>query len=339
MAVGPWSTKFVGAHVYLDEPGIQDGSWDNIPSSWTEIRFDAVDVLFISPFFVNDETHSIMLSTGPDDGGSLLERFHWVIRAARSTNPNIKIIMEQFMGNCPGGSDWGILQDRDGNIDPHAVQQYADSVASFIDSYYNRKLPALDGVGQVSARLDGLDVDVEKGNDAPGLPKILTAVRKSLDALSQKLSARFTLSICPAWTSNLDASVAQSCDYVNMQNYDGGQGTSPDDYLRAVPGLQEQQLVWGFTSEMPWVNAMNPFEEVEAKVEEVVSGRVVGAWAWRLNSDNYPYENVFQVWLYNTIHGVSLPNAKPERVVAKYWPFGGREGGETGPVISTQNLN
>ncbi|KAK7424492.1 hypothetical protein QQX98_000457 [Neonectria punicea] len=184
-------------------------------------------------------------------------------------NPNIKIIMEQFMGHCPGGSDLGILQDDDGNINPRAVRQYADSVANFIESYYNLTLPALDGAGQVSARLDGLDVDVEDGNDEAGLPKILTAVRASLDALSQELSApRFILSICPAWTSNLDASVAQSCDYVNMQDYDGGRDTTPADYLSAVPGLKQQQLVWGFSSEMPPLNTTNPFAEVEAKVKE-----------------------------------------------------------------------
>ncbi|KAH7129591.1 hypothetical protein B0J13DRAFT_645583 [Dactylonectria estremocensis] len=315
MTASPWPSRFVGAHMYLPEPGKQGDSWDNIPNPWKEIRFDAVDVLFISPFFVNEIDHSLMLSTGDDGETSLGGRFEWAIRAARSKNPSIKIILEQFYGSCKGGSDYSIIKDS------HAVNQYADSVSNFIETYYNRTLPTLDGSGEVSARIDGLDIDVEGGNSSDFLPSILTAVRASLDELSYRLSAtRLTVSICPAWPGGLDSSIAQSCDYVNMQNYSGGEGLDPSVFLQAIPGLSEQrQLAWGFASETPNKNTAETFIDVKARAQDVVNGRFPGTYNWRLNSGNYAFENVFQVWLFNFVHGASLPDAKPEDIVAKGW--------------------
>ncbi|KAH7123138.1 hypothetical protein EDB81DRAFT_766088 [Dactylonectria macrodidyma] len=298
MATSPWPSKFVGAHIYLPEPGIQGDSWDNIPSSWNEIRFDAVDVLFISPFFVNAIDHSLMLSTGDDGKTSLSGRFEWA------------------------GGDYGIISNS------HDVQQYANSVSNFIETYYNRTLPALDGPGEVSARINGLDVDVEGGNLTSNLlSSILSTVRGSFDELSYKLSApKLTVSICPAWPTNLNASMAKSCDYVNMQNYSGGEGTDPSVFLQAIPGLSEQrQLAWGFASETPGANTTQTFAAVKAKAQEVTNGRFAGTYNWRLNSGDYPFENDFQVWLYNFVHGASLPDAKPEAVVAQGWDNGGQE--------------
>ncbi|KAF5004116.1 hypothetical protein FDECE_9375 [Fusarium decemcellulare] len=317
MTTDSWPAKFVGSHILVSEPGKQGDSWDTIPVSWKEIRFDAVDVLFISPFFVKTDDSSFVL--GPVEGGSLLARFNWVIQAARSKNPSVKIILEQFYTNG-SESDYRSFKG-----DETKIKKYADSVASFIESYYVKSLPALSGGGEISARIDGFDVDVESSTLDPDLPKVLTAVRKSLDTLGQKLNAdKFTVSITPAWTDYLDASVAQSCDYLNMQNYSGGVNTSPEDYLKAVQGLKKEQLVWGFTSEEPWRNTLKPFPDVKAKAQEVVGGHLVGVYTWRLNSDNYVYESIFQVWLYNLVHGASLPDAKDESVVAKGWPSGGR---------------
>lgn len=325
---GPWSTKFVGSHMFLPEPRPQDGtSWDVIPSSWNDIRFDAVDVLFISPFFVNPGNYSIVL--GPEkNGGTLEERFKWVIRAARSANPSIKIILEQFYDSS-GRTDFSAL-----GSDFNKISQYANSVATFIESYYQLTLPSINGVDQVSARIDGLDVDVESGNLISSLPEILTAIRSSLDGLSRKLGgAVFTLSISPAWPSCLDDSVAKSCSYINMQNYSGGQETRPCEYIHATGVSEQYQLVWGFAPETPWTNTTTTFEEVKAKVSEVVQGKFAGTWTWRLNSNNYVYENMFQVWLFNTVHGTTLPDSEPEKCVAKYWQFGGRSSEDPNSLI------
>jgi hypothetical protein len=315
---GPWPSKWVGTHILLDEPGKVNGSWDSIPEAWKSVRFDAMDVLFISPIFINTNDKSIMISTAKD-GQSLVERFKWIIRAARSANANVKIILEQFFGQCPGGSDFRTIEDSE-----QAIHKFAMSVGNFMEQWYGHRLPSIDGTTSVSARIDGYDVDVEEGTMVEALPKILAAVRGILNVSGQKLRHRFSVSITPAWTRHLNGSVAQSCDYINMQNYDGGKGMDPDEFLRAVPGLKREQLAWGFSSEQPWLNTAQSFAEVEAKVREVINNSYVGVWTWRINSNNNAYENMFQVWLYNLVHGASLPNAKAEEIVARYWPDGGR---------------
>ena len=331
MVDGPWSKPFVGAHILLTEPGKEGNSWDQIPASWHSIRFDAIDVLFLSPFLVMTNDHSFNLYTV--DGGSLIERFKWVIRSARSKNSNVKIIVEQFYGSSMGASDFTIVSN-DANI----IKTYADSVEKFVETWYHQMLPSIAGVGEVSARVDGWDVDVESGTMVAHLPKILTAVRAGLDRLSSKLGApKFSVSITPAWTNHLDSSVAQSVDYINMQNYSGGINTAPDAYKRAIPGLKDSQLIWGLCSEEPWKNTVQAFTDMKAKAQAVASGQISGIYTWRVNSSNCVYENIFQVWLFNIVHRASLPDAKTEDVVMRHWPFGGR-GSVTGPIFSAMEI-
>ncbi|KAK1958583.1 hypothetical protein LY78DRAFT_663392 [Colletotrichum sublineola] len=330
MAAGPWSSRFVGSHFFLPEPKADNEAWETIPPSWNGIRFDAIDVLFVSPFFLKaDDDSSFVLG----DGSNLNARFEWVVRAARSKNPNIKIILEQFYHDEPE-TDYRAFHGDQGKI-----QRYAESVAAFIGEWHNKTLPALTGDGQVSARIDGFDVDVESSTKEADLPKVLAAVRATLGALASRLNGPpFSVSITPAWTDFLDESIPSSCDYVNMQNYSGGVYTFAENYLNAVHGLRKEQLVWGFASEQPWRNSLTSFSQAREKVLEVVNGQTVGVYTWRINSDNYVYENIFQVWMYNLVHGVTLPDSREERIIEKYWPFGGRTG-ENGPLILPQDLN
>lgn len=162
------------------------------------------------------------------------------------------------------------------------IKKYADSIAAFAESWYNQTLPALSGNTQVSARIDGWDVDVEETTRVSDLPKVLTAVRASLDGLSARLSApKFSVSITPAWTDYLDESVAHSCDYTNMQNYDGGSDTLPDAYIEAVPGITaESNLAWGISSEMPWKNTETAidFDDMKTKAQMAADGKFAGIY-------------------------------------------------------------
>ncbi|KAF4413905.1 hypothetical protein FACUT_14201 [Fusarium acutatum] len=328
MSSGPWPKNFVGSHVLLTE-GDKD-PWDKVRESWSQIRFDAIDVLFISPFYVKASDFSFELGNGIN----LVERFEWVIRAARSKNPNIVIIVVQFWQPVNGENDFELLNDDE------KIKMYVDSVAAFIGSYYNKTLPNISGNGQVSARIQGYDVDVESSTLVDNLPKILRAVRQSLDGLAQKLGAsKLSVSITPAWAEFLDSTVAQSCDYINMQNYSGGDNTFPEDYLDAVPGLEKQQLTWGFCSETPGAStqSLKQFPGVIDKAQAIAAGEYGGTYTWRVNSDNYDYENIFQVWLYDVVHGTTLPGSNDQSLVQKYWPTGGRYA--NGDVIPPQDLN
>jgi hypothetical protein len=329
----------------MNEPGMVNGSWDNIPESWKQIRFDAVDILFISPIFINKSTYAVMIATG-DDGGSFQGRFDWIIRAARTKNPNVKIILEAFYGDCPGGSDFRLLADPKNDqvgVDMN-IKNYSKSVAAMIESYYNKTFESInDPNNRVSGRINGYDIDVESGTMRPFLPKIVSAVRDDLNLLSQRQfggGAHFTVSLSPAWGDYLDSSMAQSCDYINMQNYSGGKGTTPDVYMRAIRGLRLEQLVWGFTPEKPSANTTESWASVKTAAQEVANGKWPGTYTWRLNSDNTAYENIFQVWLYNIVHGTTLLDSKSEDIVSKYWTqFGGRIGHKEGQPLAMSELN
>lgn len=317
--IGPWGPRFVGSHVLLTEAK----ELKDVPPSWKEnLRFDAVDVLFISPFYVGPDPENPTFILG--NGSDLNARFDWVVSAARTVKPDIKIIAVQFWRE--GQHDFRTL-DSDKKI-----QDYAKSVASFISNQYEKRLPALGGSGTVSARIDGFDVDVEESTLQGNLPKIMTAVREQLK--SSLGSRPFSVSITPAWAVHMDSSIASSCDYINMQNYDGGENTPPEHYRGVVHGLRPDQLVWGISSEWPSINneACKAFAGVRKKVDEAANastgGLAPGIWTWRINSDNILFENIFQVWLYNRFHklettGKKLKNPVDdqtlERILEKHW--------------------
>jgi hypothetical protein len=214
-----WPKPYVGSHILISEPGQVDGSWDTIPPEWKMIRFDAVDVLFISPFEVLHKDHTFALE--PREVGSLQKRLEWVVSAARSQNESIKIIAFQWWQSSHSSSvydDLSILTDK------AKIQTYAESVAKFLESWYHKTLPAVNKSGTVSARLDGWDVDVEGGNRGDNLQHVIAAVHNSLQKLSTKLgSKKFTVSITPDHPeADLHKGVKQFVDYVHMQNYDGG---------------------------------------------------------------------------------------------------------------------
>ncbi|KAK4206735.1 hypothetical protein QBC37DRAFT_457703 [Rhypophila decipiens] len=327
----PWGSRFVNSHVLL----VEGSEIAGIIPAWKHIRFDAVDVLFVGPFSVKVGGTDFILG-GDGSNLNLNARFEWVVRAARTQNSKIKIVVVQYMGESDNQDNRDF---KSFGTDETKITRYAKSVASFVEGYYNRTLPALSGSGTVSARIDGYDVDVEGSNLSENLPRVLAAVRRELEPC-------FSVSITPFRAEFLDSSIASSCDYINVQNYDGGAETEPEDYLAAVKGFKRERLVWGLHSERPWVNnvACQTFEGVKSKVQEVIDGKAPGIWNWRLNSDNYVYENLFQVWLYNAVHGTRLytlvDDSQLEYIVERYWQKGGRRGeiGSDMPILSLEDL-
>lgn len=332
----PWPAPFVGAHILLTEPKPakldeeamkyeRHRSRDTWPKQWDDIRFDAIDVLFISPFGVMKDCSFNLMEI---DNGNLLKRFETVVRAARTKNRKIKIIVEQFYGEPSQDYDFEILQGE-------RIETYATSVAAFLESYHNKYLESFPpGSESISARINGWDVDVEGSTRVENLTEILSGIRTGLDELAGTLDApkKFSVSITPAWIDGLNNQTAKVIDYLNMQNYSGGDRTFPADYQKAAPGLLDRQIVWGLCSEEPYrsnkASEAEPdctkFEGVKQTVMDIRDRRT-SVYAWRVNSDNYVFENDFQIWLYNSVHGSTLENSKAETYIAANWEhFGGR---------------
>ncbi|KAF3020145.1 hypothetical protein E8E14_008819 [Neopestalotiopsis sp. 37M] len=338
MASGLWGGRFVGSTILIDQPSPERSNgtydWNTIPQCWSDIRFDAIDVLFISLSFVELDDfsfiHNYMGESADATNASLRNRFEWVVSRARSRNPDIKIIVQQqYLTGTPDA------EHRMAKKDLTKMQNFSQSAAKFIRDWYRRTLPILGGK-VISARIDGFDI---LHGMCSGVPELLKAMREALDKLPRELgSSPFSLSYSTGVPEEMDKSVASSCDYINLQYYEVRRHSSPGSCRKAFPHLRPEQIVWGFSSEEPWQNAAKTFPEMKQKMIELLRANANGIHTWRINSDVYGYENIFQVWLHNLVHETELPDSKDESIVEKYWSTGGRVGNRDGNPILPQQL-
>lgn len=306
-----------------------------IPPEWRFARFDTTDILYVCSFFVlprkdpatGSQTYKFGLQDGEADNGWLghyEKRYRWVVAEARTQNPRIRIIASMMMWadsavNPLHIGDLGVLQT------PESRTEFATSVKELLLEKSKETYPNSAGVA-VSARIDGFDIDLEDGNLQPYLPDALTKLRSAFDSVGPSLKSY--LSVTPAWTSCLDDSCAASLDYLNMQNYDGGRDTSPEDYRRAMPSLQHAQMLWGLSSEGPkGAGEINTCTSMEDAVSRCKNLGLAGVMTWRLNSRNWVYQEMLQVQLYAEVKNIAFPSELGD-LVTKGWPTGGKADGQ-----------
>lgn len=304
-----------------------------IPPQWQFARFDTTDILFICSFFVlprqdpvtGKTTYKFGLQDGEADNGWLgryENRYKWVVAEARTQNPRIRIIAGMMMWtdstvNPLHIDDLGVLQA------PESRTEFATSVKDLLlgtskETYVNSA-----GVA-VSARIDGFDIDVEGGNCQTYLPEFLAKQRSAFDSVGP--SQKLYLSVTPAGIDHLDNSCAASLDYLNMQNYDGGWGTGPEDYQEQIPALKSAQMLWGMSSERP--EELNKCTSVEDAVSRCKSLGLGGVMTWRLDSSNWVYQQMLQIQLYAEVKDIPYQFELGE-LVSKGWQTGGKDvGGE-----------
>lgn len=303
-----------------------------IPPEWQFARFDTTDILYVCSFFVLPRQDPVTGSTkykfGLQDGeaengwlGRYENRYKWVVAEARTQNPRIRIIASMMMWtdsteNPLHIGDLGALET------PESRTEFATSVKELLlekskETYLNSAGAA------VSARIDGFDIDLEDGNLKDYLPEALTKLRSAFDSVGP--SMKFYLSVTPAWTYCLDDSCATSLDYLNMQNYDGGRGTSPEDYCGVMPSLKHSQMLWGLSSEGP--GNKNACTSVTDAVNRCKNLGLGGVMTWRLNSRNWVYQQMLQIQLYAEVKDITYPN-ELEDSVTKGWQMAGKVGGQ-----------
>lgn len=310
-----------------DEAMPQDASV--IPPQWHLARFDTTDILYVCSFFVlprNDpstgnQTYKFGLQDGEADNrwlGRYENRYKWVVAEARTQNPDIRIIAGMMMWT---DSEDNPLHIQDLNVlqTPESRTEFATSVKELLlekskETYLNSA-----GVA-VSARIDGFDIDLENGNLQPYLPEALAKLRSAFDSVGP--SQKLYLSVTPAWTKYLDDSCAASLDYLNMQNYDGGRNTGPEDYRGVMPSLKHAQMLWGLSSEDP--GEMNTCISVDDAVNHCRGLGLAGVMTWRLNSTNWVYQQMLQIQLHAEVKNIACP-VELRDLVGKGWPTGGKD--------------
>lgn len=288
------------------EPGPQDYSWSTEPEQWSNVRFDKIDILYVSPFVVRKpyglfDLDDPALRDPPErEHGDLERRLHFVIDTARKGNPKIKILAQQF---------WGENDFEDLRTDQ--FDRYARSVATIVRDW----------------QLDGYDVDYEwrfgdpdhvGGNVIKEVPEILSRVRARLDELQVRERRPLYVTITAGSAKFLDKSVADVVDFVNIQSYDGGRNDNLTVARFLDIGFRRDQLLWGILPE----NAHRSNTIEQTKMEYTGNG-LAGIHLWRLNSHNAFYENQVQTLLYDWLHGVEPVAYDPRRVEAewKHWDY------------------
>ena len=245
-----------------------------------------------------------------------------------------------------GGPDFTVL-----NTD-QLRKDYTDSVMDFLEEWQNKTYKS-DSGEEIKLRVDGYDVDYEwhdtqvggkwdrlDANRQPWAPDILHMIRQKVDKLSK--TPKFYVTITAADTEHLGHSehskhskdLAHDLDFVIMQNYSGGVGCGPQRYLQDIRNLQLSQLVWGISAENTRDNKLqNSLDEnIQKYLNGVGTGQFAGIMVWRLNSDNWVYENMLQLALYNKVHLRTSPAGLDDKV-RDGWPLSGRDKDEGGVPV------
>src|SRR5438270_13003786 len=147
------------------------------------------------------------------------DRVKLVVQTARAKNRSLKILVSLGWGN----NDAGLAAKTPG--------PFADSVASIVQN----------------CGIDGLDIDYESTDVQP--QQMLTLAQHLRTSLSKVTPAReMILTITPAQTDGLNASVLKAFNYTMPQTYDhGGNGTTATWYATQLGSYS--QIVYGLNSE------------------------------------------------------------------------------------------
>jgi hypothetical protein len=272
------SNDISAAWFYLSD----DTNYESIPSYWKDIHFDKVNRLYVGPLGIQD-SYNFNLYKGIH--GDLSMRFKWLIQKAKADNPNIEIIASQWWGDSPNVYGYSL----DALNKSADEEMYAQSVVDFIESYQ------VNDNGKYA--INGYDIDYEDDNVIPDIKNLLNNIRNKLDKLSLKNHKKYYFTITPASTNYInESSILSKIDNINMQSYAGGSDIQIDFYLNY--GVDPKRIFYGIC---PETNCKNS-KSVESVLAIYKNYKLGGIHLYRLNSDNYLYENSVQENIFSILN-------------------------------------
>jgi hypothetical protein len=219
------------------------------------------------------DSYTLQMGQGQHPGGLTNQDYlAYIIRDARAVNPGIKLLMTLVWGNAQEIND--IF--RNSGDDAAAAAAFAANLVAYLDQF----------------GLDGLDIDWEyplsSSTTEPHMTALMSAIGTAFAGHSRKLW--FTLS--PNDSGNLDAAtVNANVDFLNLQLYGAA---SPSDFTSI--GIDAAKLAYGAKFE-------SGYQDAQSAYSDYVSGGYSVATQWRLNSDNFVFEQDQQVLLWKAVHG------------------------------------
>jgi Glycosyl hydrolases family 18 len=283
------NTKLVNAWIFLneDEPS---GTNYNSPNSCFQTLiqnniYQSVDILNIC--FVttlptsastipagNGSSYTIQMGASSHPGGLTNQDYmEYVIRDAKANNSNIKFAVTLNWG------DGSLLSNIFSNSN-YSPQQNATNFAANLMAY-------LQNYG-----LDGFDIDWEYPISDQTTQNQFALLVNAIGAQFQQASKPYYLTLSPASVGNLDATaVNNNINFVNLQLYSGF--TSPGDFANA--GVNAALFAYGAKWESGFQTAQQAYQDNATNYHYSVFT------AWRLNSDNYQFEQTQQQALYQLV--------------------------------------
>ncbi|MBY0430501.1 MAG: glycoside hydrolase family 18 protein [Rhodospirillales bacterium] len=289
------NARMVNAWIFLneDEPSNTDY---NDPSSCYQTLisgnvYQSVDILYLcfatttpvsattipSQSAAPANSYTIEMGASSHPGGLTNQDYmNYVIRDARADNPKIKIAMTLNWGD---GSLLANIFSNQQYTPQQNAEYFAANLMAYL-KYYN---------------LDGFDIDWESpicdDTTQEQFSLLITAIGTEFQ---QQTDKKYYLTLSPAEVGNLDSNaVNQYVDFVNLQLYSGF--TSPVQFTDA--GVKSSLFAYGAKFESAYQTAQGAYEDNKNKYGYSIFTN------WRLNSDNYVFEQAQQKKLYTLVFG------------------------------------
>lgn len=210
------------------------------------------------------------------DGTPNQQYMTWVMEDARAINPEIKILVT--MGYAD--DEFSQIFGSDSSQWPAEATAYAKNIVTYLKHY----------------NLDGFDIDWEGGfSYATSLEQntlLLNAIRSEMNAVNPD----YLLTMCPQYLGHLDGNaVNPNVDLISLQLYGGA---NPSEWTGA--GVNADLLAYGAKFE---VNGDVPYENAQHAYNGYKQGNYVGVTQWRLNSNDFNYEQAQQMILFDLMKG------------------------------------
>ncbi len=305
------NTPLVNAWIFLNEDEPSGTNYNSPNSSYQQLIrnnvYQSVDILnicFLTTLPTSATTvpkgdgSSYTLSTGnppPSHPGGLTNQDYmkFVIRDARKNNPNIKIAVTLVYG--PASSNPNSNGKAIANIFSNtkvSPQQNADHFAANMMAYFKEY------------DLDGFDIDWESELSDVTTQQQFAMVVNAIGAQFQKQTGRQCyLTLSPAVNTNLDAAaVNNNVDFINLQLYSGF--TDPGDFTSI--GINSKLFAYGAKFESNFQTAEAAFTDNRDNYKYDIFT------CWRLNSNNFVFEQQQQQALYKFVFPTA---AKKSRAV------------------------
>lgn len=287
--------RSINAWTYLDEDEPPNTGYTSPNSSYQSLvkngvyrSTDMLNICFYDTVPDGNGYYTLQIgnaTTVHPDGSTTLQYMQYTIRDARSANPRVQILAtlnynDDTLSRIFSGpsSQW-----------PTAVSAFAKNLLGYL----------------MANQMNGFDIDWEGGFSysitAAQFAMLFQAIRQAFNAASD--GKYYYLTLSPASVGYLDATTVNTCfDFVNLQLYSGF--TFAQDFLKA--GILPSLLAYGAKFESSYQDADGAYQGMQSGF--LWSGKRYSygiATQWRLNSNNWAYEQSQQVLLHGLSYGVA----------------------------------